>query len=213
MIRLENICISYGSFYLKNINFEVPKGSYAVLSGKSGSGKSTLLEIICGLKRQTKGQVFIDNRDVSFDLPGCRNIGYVPQDLALFPNLNVKNQIAFGLQLRGHSDLEINTRVSELVELFDLKHVICDFPKNLSGGEAQRVALARALASRPRILCLDEPLSGLDADLHDTVCHYLKSVFEASQYTVLHVTHNKDEAKRLSTQFFEISNNAIFPIN
>ena len=170
------------------------------------------MEIISGLKKPSHGSVYVNGLDVTHASPSARSIGYVPQDLALFPNLNVKQQIGFSLQVKGFSHKQISNRVTELAELFDLLHVVEEFPGTLSGGEAQRVALARALAFNPKILCLDEPLSGLDYDLHNNICDYLKSVFSQTKCTILHVTHNRNEAKYLSTHAFEISNSRIIPM-
>ena len=162
MITFDQVAIAQGNFQLENISFELPENAYAVLMGKTGCGKTTLLEILCGLRKPTRGIVRIAGEDITRVQPGARQIGYVPQDRALFPHLTVRENLAFALHLRRWKKDEIAERVKSLADRLGVTALLDRWPEHLSGGEAQRVALGRALAPRPRILCLDEPLSALD---------------------------------------------------
>lgn len=209
MIELRDIAIQQGQFSLEQIELTIPTGAYAVLMGSSGSGKSTLIEIICGLRKPSKGSVWFNGQDVTNWRPAERNVGYVPQDRALFPGISVRNQIAFGLVLRKWKDSEIHDRVMELSGLLRISHLLDRYPERLSGGEAQRVALARAIASSPGLLCLDEPLSALDHDLHEEMCRLLKTMHGYTGITILHITHSRFEASRLATHAFQLSKGRI----
>lgn len=211
MIELKNISLRQGQFILSDVHWQIPSGSYSVLMGSSGSGKSTLVEIICGLRKPSHGQIIFNGNDVTHWRPAQRQVGYVPQDRALFPGITVRHQIAFGLVLRKVPDREINIRVNELSDVLHMDHLLDRLPEKLSGGEAQRVALARALAPSPTLICLDEPLSALDHDLHDEMCHLLKKVHAYAGITVLHITHSRYEAQRLSTHTFRISGGMVAP--
>src|SRR5688500_10191061 len=164
MIHLDRLCIRAGSFALDDITLTVAAGEYAVLMGKTGCGKSTLLEVIAGLKPAHAGRVVLVDRDVTALRPSERGVGYVPQDLALFPTLTVHDHLAFALVVRRRAADAIATRVEELSRLLGIGHLLPRHPQGLSGGEAQRVALGRALSFHPRVLLLDEPLSALDED-------------------------------------------------
>ncbi len=201
MIRLENISwIAPGkgrSPILDGLSFEVPSAAYAVLMGRTGSGKTTLLEILCGLRAPGSGTVRIDGREVTDLPPGERGIGYVPQDGALFPTLTVREQIAFGLRLRGVAADEIATRVLEAAEGVGVSALLDRLPTGLSGGERQRVALARALVVKPSVLLLDEPLASVDEETQDGLIDLLQRTQREHRITVLHVTHSRREAEGL----------------
>ncbi|MBI1374174.1 MAG: ATP-binding cassette domain-containing protein [Phycisphaera sp.] len=209
MIRVENLTIRAGEFRLRDVSFEAPTGSYAVLMGKTGSGKTTLLEGICGLKRIESGSVFLGDRDVTYAKPAERGIGFVPQDGALFRTMTVYDNIAFALTVRGWSDGEIRERVDELAELLGVTHLLDRHITGLSGGEQQRISLGRALAARPSILCLDEPLSALDDDTREEMYTLLRSVREHSHVTTLHITHNIAETQNLADRLFIIANGGL----
>ena len=198
MITLKDVHIRAGNFSLDTINFTVPKGAYAILMGKTGCGKTTLLEAICGLNRVHSGEILLNDRDVTHLKPAERGIGFVPQDGALFTTMSVFDNIAFALQVRKWSKEDIEKRVKELAELLGITHLLERGTHKLSGGEQQRVALGRALAFRPTILCLDEPLSALDYDTRIEMCHLLETVQEKTGVTVLHITHDRNEAERLA---------------
>ena len=201
MIRLENISwIAPGkgrSPILDRVSFEVPSATYAVLMGRTGSGKTTLLEILCGLRAPGSGTVRIDGREVTDLPPGERGIGYVPQDGALFPTLTVREQIAFGLRMRGVAADEIATRVLEAAEGVGVSALLDRLPTGLSGGERQRVALARALVVKPSVLLLDEPLASVDEETQDGLIDLLQRTQREHRITVLHVTHSRREAEGL----------------
>ncbi|MBE7497253.1 MAG: ABC transporter ATP-binding protein [Verrucomicrobiaceae bacterium] len=197
MIRLENISWSSGErIILDDVTLEIASGSYAVLMGSTGCGKTTLLEILCGLRRPTRGRVWLDEVDVTDLEPRERGIGYVPQDLALFPGLRVREQIGFALKLRGKP---AGARVKELAEELNIAALLDRLPDGLSGGEKQRVALARALAAEPRLLLLDEPLSALDEAMRGEASAMLKRLQQQHALTVLHVTHSTAEAQELAS--------------
>ncbi len=196
MIELENITWSTGArVILDDLTLTIPSGTYAVLMGSTGCGKTTLLEVLCGLRQPQKGRVLIDGRDVTALEPRERGIGYVPQDLALFPSLKVFDQIAFALMLRG---LPAESRVRELANELAISHLLDRQPEALSGGEKQRVAIARALAANPKLLLLDEPLSALDEAMRGEAAAMLKRIQQQHQLTVLHVTHSQAEATQLA---------------
>jgi ABC-type sugar transport system ATPase subunit len=205
MIELRNLSVRLGRFSLPPISWSVKEGKYAVVMGPTGSGKTTLLEAICGLRRLVTGSVWISGRDVTNWSPGDREIGYVPQDLALFPTLSVREHFAFALRLRGQSRLEIKQRVDELAELLKVSHLLDRDTKHLSGGEAQRVAIGRAISFRPRVLLLDEPLSALDEATRESMQRMLREVHDACQMTTLHVTHSQREADALADECFRMS--------
>lgn len=199
MISLENVCLQQGDFELNDISFDVLKGAYAILMGETGSGKTTLLEVICGLRRIGSGKVMMDGDDITQLECSSRNIGYVPQDSALFPTMRVDQQISFGLDVRKSTQAESRKRVDYLADLLNISHLLRRYPRDLSGGERQRIALARALSFRPRLLCLDEPFSALDEDTKSDIRHLLQTIHRQEQVTIVHVTHNPSEANELGT--------------
>lgn len=209
MIAVADLSLTQGDFSLENVNLVVPDGEYGVLMGRSGCGKTTVLEVVCGLRPFIAGAVEVSGRSVGHLKPAERGIGYVPQDRALFPTMRVRDQIAFSLIVRSWTQAEIASRVDELAELLGITDLLNRMPFGLSGGEAQRVALARALAFRPTALCLDEPLSALDEDLHDGICDLLADVHRQTGVTVLHITHSRSEAKRLAGVHFRMEKGAI----
>lgn len=209
MITVTNLTLRAGDFTLHDVNLAVAQGEYAVLMGRTGCGKTTLLEAICGLKPVTKGTIQLDGKDVTHTKPAERGIGYVPQDLAIFSTMTVGKQIGFALRIRKWQQDVIDGRVNELAELLDVTHLLDRTPHGLSGGEQQRVALGRALSFRPRVLCLDEPLSALDADTRDSMYTLLKTVHQHEGVTALHVTHNQDEADRLADRVFRVEDGVV----
>ena len=198
MIELKQVAIRSGSFSLYDVSFRIEAGQYVVLMGKTGMGKTTILEAICGLRKITKGSIHIQGTEVTRWSPSDRKIGYVPQDLALFPTLNVREHLEFGLRLRHASKVAIKQRTEELSEVLGLDHLLDRRIQGLSGGEAQRVALGRALAARPALLLLDEPLSALDRATRNEMQAWLIKVKHATGVTTLHVTHNIEEAEALA---------------
>ena len=209
MIAVENLCVRAGAFRLEGASFTVAAGQYAALMGKTGSGKTTILEALCGLRPVHAGRVLLLDRDVTRLKPADRGVGYVPQDLALFPTLKVRDNLAFAPEARGWGRAEIAARVGELAELLGLGRLLDRRPQGLSGGEAQRVALGRALAFRPRVLLLDEPLSALDDETRAEMYTLLRSVQRQTGVTTLHVTHSLAEAKALADRILLLKDGAV----
>lgn len=200
MILMDQLTIRAGTFTLEKISFQVAEGKYAVLMGKTGSGKTTILEAICGLRAVRQGRIVLGDRDVTRLAPADRGVGYVPQDLALFRSMTVAEHLQLPLLIRRWERTAIAQRVALLLEMLGIGHLTQRRPHGLSGGEAQRVALGRALAFQPRFLLLDEPLSALDEETRAEMCQLLRTVQRQTGVTLLHVTHNVPEARRLADQ-------------
>lgn len=209
MIAVEKLGLKQGEFSLRDLNFEIPVGKYGVLVGKSGCGKTTLLEAVCGLCPINEGRILLGGHDVTSCKPGEREVGYVPQDGALFPHLSVAKQLAFSLVLRKTEPSRISRRVEELADRLGISHLLDRMPDALSGGECQRVALGRALSIRPKFLCLDEPLSALDDETYDEIFELLLQTVKGTGVTVLHITHNKREVDNLADLVFRMNGNAL----
>lgn len=196
-IRFESVSHSYGPRHtLKSVDLSVNPGEVMCLLGPSGSGKTTLLRLAAGLVRPTSGRVLIDQREVAgpgtFIEPERRGVGLVFQDFALFPHLTIARNVEFGMTRLSRS--ERREYALRLLARVGLEHAADLYPHNLSGGEQQRVALARALAPRPGILLMDEPFSGLDARLRETVREQTLSLLRDTRSTVIVVTHDPEEA-------------------
>jgi ABC-type sugar transport system ATPase subunit len=196
------------NFACQNINLQVNEGEKVVLMGATGAGKTTLLNVIAGLVAYT-GKVCFDNNCVDGVLPRKRNIGYLFQDIVLFPHLTVTENIAYGLRARGASELAIRERVDELLALVRLGHLKDQYPVRLSGGEKQRAALARALAPEPKVLLLDEPLSSLDLLTAKYLRTEMRNLFERLKMTVVYVTHNIFEAQDMADRIAVVHNGGI----
>jgi molybdate/tungstate transport system ATP-binding protein len=204
MIRIANLSMHVGTFRLEKVSLEIPTGSYGVLMGPTGGGKTTLLEAVAGLKSATGGQIVLEGRDVTLLKPAERNIGYVPQDGALFTTMSVSEHLGFALAVRHVKRQEIQRRVEELAELLRIGELLGRTVRDLSGGERQRVALGRALSFRPATLLLDEPLSALDDGTREEMYVLLEEVKARTGVTALHVTHNADDAIRLADCLFRL---------
>ncbi|MDE0934380.1 MAG: ATP-binding cassette domain-containing protein [Pirellulales bacterium] len=204
MISVQQLRLCQGDFELRQVSFEIPSNAYAILMGPTGCGKTTLLESICGLRAIVGGKILVGGDEITRTPPAQRQIGYVPQDSSLFPTMKVYRQIAFGMEVRGFSKSERDQRVEELASSLDLTEILDRYPRGLSGGERQRVALARALSFRPRLLCLDEPLSALDGDTRNNLTKLLKKIQQSESVTVLHITHNVEEGAQLGTIHFRL---------
>jgi ABC-type sugar transport system ATPase subunit len=197
MIELSAVTIRIGPFQLRDLSFRVETGQYAVVMGKTGIGKTTILESICGLRSIQAGRILINNVDVTRWTPADRNVGYTPQDLALFPTLTVREHLEFAMKVRRSPLKEMADRVAELAALLQITPLLDRHINGLSGGESQRVALGRALSFRPSVLLLDEPLSALDEETRLTTQGLLRTLNQVTGVTILHVTHNQQEADAL----------------
>ncbi len=194
MIEIRELSGDLGEFKLRDINLDVQDGEYLVLLGPTGAGKTVLIEYIVGIYQQDKGQILVNGQDITPLYTEERNIAYVPQDYALFPNLTVEKNIAFGLEARRLPQEQTRKIVSDIIAKLGLGHLSHRMPLNLSGGEKQRVALGRALATEPKIVLLDEPLSALDENLRTTMARELRTLQQETCATFIHVCHNFDEA-------------------
>ncbi|MBN2388348.1 MAG: ABC transporter ATP-binding protein [Anaerolineales bacterium] len=195
MLELTDIHKSYlGRPLLDGISFSVAAGETVCLLGASGSGKSTLLRIIAGLEISEGGSVLWDGHDLARVPVHLRDFGLVFQDYALFPHLNVAENVAFGLKMRGLPQAKINSIVTESLARVNLGAFASRRVTDLSGGEQQRVALARALAPGPRLLMFDEPLGALDRSLREHLLEELRQTLQASDVPAIYVTHDQEEA-------------------
>lgn len=195
MLEVHHIYKTYeGKPLLNDISFKVDTGETVCLLGASGSGKSTLLRIIAGLEDTDAGFISFDNIDLTTTPPHLRDFGLVFQDYALFPHLNVNENVAFGLKMRRLPPGEIAQRVASSLDLVNLSQFGARKVTDLSGGEQQRVALARALAIRPRLLMFDEPLGALDRTLREDLLNELRSILNGTNIPAIYVTHDQEEA-------------------
>jgi len=199
MLDVKNIHKAYAGFKLDGISFRVENGDYFVILGPSGAGKTLVLEILAGLILPEDGQILLDGHDITDDRIQSRPMGLVFQDLAVFPHMSVRDNIAFPLKIKRTERREVEQRVEEQAELLEIRHLLGRRPHSLSGGELQRVALARTLVRNPRYLLLDEPLASLDISLKQGLRSLLKKINQSGQ-TIIHVTHDYEEALVLATK-------------
>jgi len=198
-IDVTSVSKTFGEFTaLENVTLEVPEGSLTALLGPSGSGKSTLLRIIAGLESPDTGKVLIDGTDVTSARPQDRGIGFVFQHYAAFAHMSVRDNVAFGLQIRKRPKDEVRKRVDELLALVGLTTWSGQRPHQLSGGQRQRMALARALAVEPRVLLLDEPFGALDANVRAELRAWLRRLHDEQGVTTVLVTHDQEEAMEVA---------------
>src|SRR3984893_16103914 len=194
-IDVRDVAKSFGDFTaLEEVTLEVTEGSLTALLGPSGSGKSTLLRIIAGLETPDRGALLIDGADVTRARPQQCGIGFVFQHYAAFTHMSVRENVAFGLQIRKRPREEIRARVDDLLELVGLTQWASQRPDQLSGGQRQRMALARALAVEPRVLLLDEPFGALDATVRAELRRWLRRLHDEQGVTTVLVTHDQEEA-------------------
>lgn len=197
MVRIDHVDVTVGEFQLRDVALEVREREYFVVLGPTGAGKTVLLECIAGLVWPDRGSIWLGGRDVSALPPEQRQVGYLPQDYALFPHLTVRENLAFGLMVRGRGS-EIPGKVDRFAHLLGIGHLLDRLPARLSGGEKQRVALGRALAIDPQIMLLDEPLAALDVATRERIGDELRRIHDDTGITSLHICHNFDETLRLA---------------
>ena len=202
-IIIQNIRKTFGSTdALRNLSINIEKGELISLLGPSGCGKTTLLRLIAGFETPTEGEIILRERNITDIAPQKRNIGIVFQDYAIFPTMNVFNNVAYGLRIKKFSKEEIADLVAEYLELVGLTGYEKRLPSQLSGGQQQRVALARALVIKPDVLLLDEPLSNLDAALRLNIRKEIRKIQQALGITTIFVTHDQEEALSISDKVF-----------
>lgn len=182
----------------ENIRFDAEQGEFVTLLGPSGCGKSTLLRCIAGLTEIDSGTIELNGREITHAAPQKRNIAMVFQSYALFPNMTVRENVAFGLKMRKVRSDEIQQRVKQILELVELESYADRYPQQLSGGQCQRVALARSLVTRPDLLLLDEPLSALDARIRKHLRQQIRQIQQELNLTTIFVTHDQEEALTMS---------------
>jgi len=190
---------------LKGVDLDIPEGSFAVLVGPSGCGKSTLLRLVAGLEEADEGSITLADRDVTRLPPRDRDVAMVFQSYALYPHLSVRDNLKFGLELRGTARAEIDKRVLEASTMLGLGPLLERLPKQLSGGQRQRVAMGRAIVRRPTIFLFDEPLSNLDAALRAEVRVEIRRLHDRLKATTLYVTHDQVEAMTLADTLYVLN--------
>ena len=209
-LKIEDLSKNFGSTeVLKKINLEIDEGNFLVLLGPSGCGKSTLLNIIAGLETINEGNVFIDDYNVSKVEPKDRNIAMVFQSYALYPSMNVKENMIFGLKQAKTSKDKIKEQLEKVSKFLQVDQLLERKPSQLSGGQRQRVAIGRALVREPRIFLFDEPLSNLDAKLRVEMRREIKKLHQQLKSTVVYVTHDQTEAMSLGTKIAIMSHGVI----
>jgi molybdate/tungstate transport system ATP-binding protein len=210
-LELENISKSWREFELKNIDIHVENGDYFILLGPTGAGKTLLLETIMGFHKPDKGTIFLDGVDITDLPPEKRNIGYVSQKCVLFSHMNVRQNVEFGLKMRGTEKTERHQAVNQILDFMGLMSLENRLPATLSGGEKQKVAIARVLVTKPKTILLDEPLTGIDAEAARELKNELKQLGRSGK-TVMHVTHNQIEGFSLCNKIAVMKSGRIVQI-
>ena len=198
-IKLEHISMRFGDFYaVRDINLEINIGEYVTILGPSGCGKTSLIKVISGIWTPTEGKVYFDGMDVTKVPMEDRDVGYVFQNIALFPHMTLKENVAYSPRVKDQGEEVMESLSTEYLQLVNMLVRAGMYPKELSGGEQQKVAIARALASGSRMLMLDEPLSALDARVRMELRYEIRRLVKKLGITVLHVTHDQEEAMSVS---------------
>ena len=207
MLDCQNLVVTYESTsVLQNLSIYIGAGEIVALTGPSGSGKTTLLRCIAGLEVVESGTILLSGEEITSKPAHLRRIGLVFQDNQLFPHLNVAENIAYSLKIQRTKQKLIDEKVAEVLELVGLTHLSQREVFKLSGGEAKRIAVARALVAQPKVLLLDEPLNGLDKELHARLLADLGTLLRLRGTTTLHVTHDQDEANAIADRVLDIRN-------
>ncbi len=200
--KIKNLCFEYqkNTPVLNNINLEMDKGEILGIFGESGIGKSTLLNIIAGFEKEKSGEIFIEGEKINNIPAHKRKIGFIFQDYALFPHLNIEKNIAFGITSQKNK----KERINELLAMVKLENYAKRYPYELSGGQQQRIALIRSLATEPRILLMDEPFSNLDQKLKDELIVQLKQILKEFNITTIFVSHDSTDIEKMGNRIFKI---------
>jgi molybdate/tungstate transport system ATP-binding protein len=212
MIKIENLFKDWKEFKINDVSLEINDNEYFIFLGPSGSGKTMLLELIAGMWSPDSGKIWMDNEDMTRFPPEKRGVGFVYQNYMLFPHKTVFENIAFGLNIRRVKKEEVKIKVEEIMNLFGISELSNRLPRTLSGGEQQRTALARALIIRPKVLLMDEPLSALDRITREDLIKEFKKIHKEFDITIIHVTHNFDEALQLADRVAIIKKGTISQI-
>lgn len=209
-ISFNHINKSFGeNQVLKDISLDIQKGQLVTLLGPSGCGKSTLLRCFAGLEKVTSGNVYLDGKEITNVDPKERDIGMVFQQYSLFPNMNVEQNVGFGLKMKKVPKDEIQKKVARILEIVGLEEKKKQYPSQLSGGQQQRAALARAIVTEPKVLLLDEPLSAIDALLRHSLQVEIRKIQKELNITAIFVTHDQDEAMVMSDMIYLMYNGKI----
>jgi len=216
-LDVKNIHLSFDNkdleiIILRNLNLKIKEGDFVAITGASGSGKTSLLRAICGLETPNEGQIILDNsiifnKEVSIPTEK-RNIGLVIQEKVLFPHMNTRQNIEFGISKSKNSS-ELSSDIMKKLKIQKLSE---KYPHQLSGGESQRVALARSIVMKPKLLLLDEPFSGLDTELKTTIYPVIKTILEENNITCLMVTHDLEEVKALADKLLKLESGKLLEI-
>lgn len=213
-IELKNLTKRFeNTVAVDDVSFNVEENEFFTILGPSGCGKSTVLRLIAGLEVQDQGKIIINGIDCSKMPANERPVNMVFQSYALFPHLNIKDNIEFGLKIKKIDDKEIKKRVDEILDLIKMRSYINKYPSELSGGQRQRVALARAIVNKPKIVLLDEPLSALDANLRIEMQRELVNIQRNLEMTFMLVTHDQDEALSISSKIAIMENGKVIETN
>ncbi len=208
-LRIESLSTAIGNFRLHDISLSCKRGEYHILLGPTGSGKSSLIKCLLGLHPIQKGHIYLNTRDITEDPPERRCMGYLPQNYALFPHLNVDENIRFGLRAKKIPAREADTLMKKLCCILNIETLRDRKVRFLSGGEMQRVALGRALATQPDIILLDEPFSSIDEGAKRSLWFDLRKIMADVGVTVLHITHNLEEAYTLGQRLSILINGGL----
>jgi molybdate transport system ATP-binding protein len=209
MIRIRNLSVELGAFALHEISLNIEKGEYFIILGPTGAGKTVLLESIAGVQPIRGGQIWLEGRNITAMKPEERGASIVYQDYMLFPHYSVRDNILFGLRMRRENPGQLALGLNTVVRLLDLEHLLLRRPDTLSGGEKQRVALARAIVTNPSVLLLDEPLSALDPQTRDDVREEILKLHKRLGITILHVTHDFEEAITMANRIAVMGNGEV----
>jgi len=212
ILEIENLSVDLGEFKLNDVSLKVNRRAYVTIIGPTGSGKSILLETIAGFYKPLKGRILLEGKDITGLPPEKRCVSIVYQDYALFPHMNVFENVAYGLRKKESNASTIREEVRRITEILSISHLLHRKPTTLSGGEQQRVAIARALVVKPKLLLMDEPFSALDVKMRENLRKLVRKAVKEYDTTVLHVTHDFDDVFSLANKVVIMKNGRILQI-